>query len=355
MASVKSTSASGGMDPVNTDIHPSPVHRPREGNPSAPSIDLGASVAADEDRKYIAVANTDPSAKWTPATKAYQNADFLASREARLLRIICEYQQPAKAFRDHKVDNTILLFASARGKSRAQYDEALEKLTASIEELSGQESGPGKEAELAAASANLSRLKRTEWMCHYYEVVEETARLLAEWGVSRKKQGLQEYSMSTGGGPGLMEACNKGASSVKGAKSLGLGISLPFEAGLNKYVSPELAFEFHYFFTRKLWMTLPCKALIVAPGGFGTCDELFEFICLQQTGKKDWTPVVLLGTEYWKTVINWEAMAAYGTVSDRDIKRLKFVDTAEEVFEYLKAELEKMEQSLPCGHFELDA
>ena len=209
--------------------------------------------------------------------------------------------------------------------------------------------------DLATATANLSRLKRTEWMCHYYDIVEETARLLAQWGVSRKEHGLQEYSICTGGGPGLMEAANKGASSVKGAKSLGLGISLPFEAGLNRYVSPELAFEFHYFFTRKLWMTLPCKALIVAPGGFGTCDELFEFICLQQTGKKDWTPVVLLGCEYWKTVINWEAMAQYGTVSDRDIKRLKFVDTAEEVFEYLKVELEKMEQNLPVDDFELDA
>jgi uncharacterized protein (TIGR00730 family) len=349
--SSKATSASGAMDPVNIDM-PSPSRRPMNGLPIMPALDLGA------DAKYIAVANSDPSAKWTPAKKAYQDSEFLASREARLLRIICEYQQPAKAMRDHKVDNTILLFASARGKSREQYNTALTQLAAQVETLTATASGGvsgGEDNALATASANLSRLKRTEWMCHYYDVVEETARLLAQWGVSRKQEGLQEYSISTGGGPGLMEAANKGASSVKGAKSLGLGISLPFEAGLNRFVSPELAFEFHYFFTRKLWMTLPCKALIVAPGGFGTCDELFEFICLQQTGKKDWTPVVLLGTEYWKTVINWEAMAAYGTVSDQDIKRLKFVDTPEEVFEYLKGELEKMEQSLPTDHFELDA
>jgi uncharacterized protein (TIGR00730 family) len=332
MASLlRSSSKSGGMDPLDTDTFPSPVH-----SASKPEGFAVPALALQED------------AKFTPTTKAYKDQEFLASREARLLRIMCEYQQPAKAFRDQQVNNTILLFASARGKSRVQYDEALISMTAELESLDAE--NPSRDT----LQSNLVRLQRTEWMCHYYEVVEETARLLAQWGLDRKKDGDQEYSICTGGGPGLMEAANKGAKSVPGAKSLGLGISLPFEAGLNLYVTPELAFEFHYFFTRKFWMTLPCKALIVAPGGFGTCDELFEFVCLQQTGKKDWTPVVLLGTKYWREIINWDAMAKYGTVSDRDIQRLKFVDTAEEVFEYLKEELEKMEHSLPTDKYDLD-
>jgi len=324
----------GGMDPLTSEAcHPSPV-RQFDDVAEQKRTDTVPSLALEEENRTTL--ETHLSAKYTPATKAYKNEEFLASREARLIRIMCEYQQPAKTFKDHGIENTMLLFASARGKSREQFDASFRSMTETLASLED-------EKARTAMESDLERLKRTEWMCAYYDIVCDTARMLAQWGVDRKKQGSSEYSICTGGGPGLMEAANKGASSVEGAKSLGLGISLPFEAGCNLFVTPELAFEFHYFFTRKFWMTLPCKALIVAPGGFGTCDELFEFICLQQTGKKDWTPIVLLGSEYWNEIINWDAMAKYGTVSERDVKRLVFLDTAQEVYDYLTTELIRME------------
>ena len=137
-----------------------------------------------------------------------------------------------------------------------------------------------------------------------------------------------------------MEAANKGASSIKGAKSLGLGISLPFEAGLNRYVSPELAFEFHYFFTRKYWFLYLCKAMVICPGGFGTMDELFEALTLRQTRKiTKPMPTVLFGADYWNQVLNVEVMVDWGTISPNDIHLFMITDSVDEAFEYLCKEL----------------
>jgi len=147
----------------------------------------------------------------------------------------------------------------------------------------------------------------------------------------------------------MMEAVNKGAASVEGAYSIGMAIKLPFEHGLNKYVTPSLAFNFHYFFTRKLWMSLPCEALVVAPGGFGTCDELFELMTLIQCGKADKMPVVLLGGSYWKKVINWQAMVEAGTVSATDVDALFFCETAEEATEHIIERLEANEKAGVVG------
>jgi len=143
----------------------------------------------------------------------------------------------------------------------------------------------------------------------------------------------------TGGGPGFMEAANRGAHDA-GGKSIGMGITLPFEKGLNPYVTPELAFEYHYFFTRKFWMAYYMQALVVAPGGFGTCDELFEIVTLKQTGKlnKD-IPIVLFGKQYWEDVVNWKALAKYGTISEKDIADFCFTDDVGEAFEFVSSRL----------------
>lgn len=327
-------------------VQTSPAHRPLP-VPAAPGpLELAEALEQSsprgENKSDGAGAAPAPAENiYTPTTKCYRNQDYLNSRAARSIRIMCEYQQPAEQLRSQQVKNTILLFGSARGKDRPTWDAILADLTKQVE-LSRQAGDEGRAADL---EARLSRHRRTEWMCEYFQIVTDLAQKLAQWSVERGAQGQEEYSICTGGGPGLMEAANKGAAMVPGAKSIGMGISLPFEAGLNKYVDPELAFEFHYFFTRKLWMSMPAKALIVAPGGFGTCDELFEFMTLQQTGKRRDTPIVLLGSDYWKRIVNWQALADFGTVSDRDVTRIKFADTAAEAFEILKAAIIEMESS----------
>ena len=149
----------------------------------------------------------------------------------------------------------------------------------------------------------------------------------------------QRYVVSTGGGPGLMEAANRGASKVTGSRSAGFAISLPFEKGLNPYVTPQLAFSFHYFFTRKYWMMYPAKVLIALPGGFGTFDELFESVTLKQTGKKPPFPIVLIGKKYWSEVVDWTALEQYGTISAQDRDQFFITDEPMEAFEFIKRSL----------------
>jgi len=149
--------------------------------------------------------------------------------------------------------------------------------------------------------------------------------------------------IATGGGPGFMEAANRGASRVPGGRSAGMGISLPFETGLNPYVTPELAFEYHYFFTRKFAMAYYMQALVAAPGGFGTMDEFFELITLKQTGKMNQAmPVVLFGKKYWNTVVNWHAIADFGTINRKEVDEILFTDSVDEAFDYITSALEKM-------------
>ncbi len=146
----------------------------------------------------------------------------------------------------------------------------------------------------------------------------------------------QSVYVCTGGGPGFMEAAAKGASMVPGSRNIGMGITVPFEVGLNEHVTEELAFQFHYFFTRKFWMVYYCQAIIVAPGGYGTLDELFEVLTLKQTGKVQGDlPVVLFGKNYWQTVVNWQSFADFGTISQEEVDSLFFTDSAEEAYNYL--------------------
>ncbi|MFT6160014.1 MAG: hypothetical protein ACJATT_004013 [Myxococcota bacterium] len=269
--------------------------------------------------------------------KAYKNQEFLSSPAARHIRILCEYEETRQRLHEHGVKNTIVMFGSAR--------------------INSPEDSAARVAELKAMTddrpedyaAQLKKAERAVELGHYYEGTRELARRLTEWSIER--EGKRSYYITSGGGPGIMEAANRGAADVPGGKSVGLGISLPFEAGVNDWVTPELAFEFHYFFTRKLWFLYLCKALIVCPGGFGTMDELFESLTLMQTKKiKKPMPVVLYGTEYWDKVFNVEAMADFGTISHDDINLFFRTDSIDDAFDYVTKAIEEQELQIPDGH-----
>eukprot|EP00640_Fibrocapsa_japonica_P003628 CAMPEP_0113943800 /NCGR_PEP_ID=MMETSP1339-20121228/28027_1 /TAXON_ID=94617 /ORGANISM="Fibrocapsa japonica" /LENGTH=290 /DNA_ID=CAMNT_0000948763 /DNA_START=253 /DNA_END=1125 /DNA_ORIENTATION=- /assembly_acc=CAM_ASM_000762 len=277
----------------------------------------------------------------------------------------------------HKIKASILFFGSARSKTREQYNEELASLQSKLEAAS-------TEDEKQDVNVQLTRLQKCEWMIEFMDKVEQLSAKLTQWAISDGElapehllSGASRYHFSqtpgghpkrlpkapqmsltviaqdeeaedttqslvvcTGGGPGFMEAANKGAHSVPGSKNMGMGITLPFEDGLNPYVTDDLAFEFHYFFTRKYWMMYHCQALVCCPGGFGTLDELFEFLTLMQTGKVQKNlPIVLFGTKFWKNVVNWEALAEYGTVSQRDVDQLFFTDDVDEAFNYITEHL----------------
>ncbi len=191
------------------------------------------------------------------------------------------------------------------------------------------------ECELRATHA-LSGVNRYQYM----DPNKPRASNLPSYAIIPDTMEEQRIYVCTGGGPGFMEAAAKGASSVKGSRNIGMGINVPFEVGLNEYVTGELAFQYHYFFTRKFWMVYYCQAIVVAPGGFGTLDELFEVLTLKQTGKvqRD-LPVVLFGKEFWKTIVDWQSMADYGVISQEEVDSLFFTDCPYEAFDYIVAVL----------------
>lgn len=268
--------------------------------------------------------------------KAYKNLDFLNSEESRHLRILAEYEEPKQRFKKYGVDRTIVFFGSARTRSS---EDAAAHLKATQERIALHQGEPD-----AGLQRELKKAEISERMSVYYDAARELSRKLTTWAMERPP--TRQYVVSSGGGPGIMEAANRGAADVPGGRSVGLGISLPFEQGVNQYVTPELAFEFHYFFTRKLWFLYICKAMVIFPGGFGTLDELFEALTLIQTGKiKGRLPVVMFGhREYWSKVINVAAMAEYGTVSPEDLDLIYFTDDVNDAYEYLIRELANVEQ-----------
>ena len=262
--------------------------------------------------------------------KAYKNMDFLNSPHARAIRILCEYEEPLRRFEEYNVTDTIVFFGSARAKSREQF------LAKRAELEQGIAAGEDLHDELI-------RHNKTEILSDYYEKTRELARRMTEWDLARGTE--RNYLVSTGGGPGIMEAANRGASEVLNGKSVGLGISLPFEAELNPYVTPELGFEFHYFFTRKYWFLYLCKAMAVCPGGFGTLDELFETLTLRQTGKiKKPMPTVLFGSEYWNKLLNLDIMIDWGTIAPKDVDLMFITDSVEEAFQFLTKGIEESER-----------
>jgi uncharacterized protein (TIGR00730 family) len=271
----------------------------------------------------------------TGPQKAYKNLPFLNSPGARHIRILCEYEEPRQRFLEKKVRDTIVFFGSARSRSTTFCKDELAHLERELARNTDASADGGLNQRIKAARARAK-------MARYYDDTVELARRLTEWDMSRK--GTKRYYVCTGGGPGMMEAANKGAAMVEGGRSVGLGISLPFEEKLNPFVTPELGFEFHYFFMRKYWFLYLAKAMVLCPGGFGTMDELFEMLTLRQTGKiKKPLPTVLYGTDYWDAVLNIDAMLEWGTISEKDLQLFHRSDNVDDAFLFLTNAIEANE------------
>jgi uncharacterized protein (TIGR00730 family) len=281
------------------------------------------------------------------APLAYENAEFLNSADGRMLRIMGEYQEPMARFRRERIQDTVVFFGSARFRALDVARHELELLDntgsatpappdeqpASRDEI---ESGAVSGQKLLLAGAAIE-------MSAYYEDARALAGLVSKWAMGLPGR-RHRYVVTSGGGPGIMEAANRGAYEV-GAKTIGLNIKLPFEQVPNPYITPALNFEFNYFFMRKYWFAYLAKALVVFPGGFGTLDEMFELLTLAQTRKlaKKIT-VVIYGSSYWNSVINLDVLAEKGAIAMKDRDLFQFADTPEEAFALLKAGLEENEQ-----------
>ncbi len=228
---------------------------------------------------------------------AYKDEAFVDSDDARPLRILSEYLRPLSTFARERVSDTIVFFGSAR----------------------------------IAPDGPLGR---------YYAEARELARLLTTWSMALPDD-MHRYLVCSGGGGGIMEAANRGAADA-GGKTIGLNIGLPHEQRPNPYITPELSFEFHYFFMRKLWFAHLARALVVFPGGFGTLDELTEILTLSQTRKIDRRlPILLYGTSFWNEVLDFDAMVRHGTVSPEDLELFRFVDDPKTAFDLLESELSR--------------
>jgi uncharacterized protein (TIGR00730 family) len=258
---------------------------------------------------------------------AYLDPDFLESDEARPIRILAEYLEPLRRFKEQKIQDTVVFFGSARVDSRDRAERALQTLRArGVNEADAQ-----YEAELSKGR------KALEW-ARYYEDARELARLFTAWTLSLQSD-THRFVVTSGGGPGIMEAANRGAREA-GGKTIGLNIRLPFEQGANPYITEGLHFEFHYFFMRKFWFAYLSKALVVFPGGFGTLDELFEILTLVQTDKlSKKIGVVLYGREYWEQVLNLQPMAEWGAIAKKDLELLHYADTPIDAFQHLRDHL----------------
>ena len=257
---------------------------------------------------------------------AYENDEFLDSTEARPIRILAEYLDPLRRFKAHNVQDTVVFFGSARVLSRSSARRNLREL---------QKGTRGGKDDYKAALKRSQ--KAVEWS-RYYEDARSLAKMLTTWSMSLDTE-RHRFVVCSGGGPGIMEAANRGAKEA-GGKSVGLNIRLPFEQAPNRYITNELLFNFHYFFMRKFWFAYLAKALVIFPGGFGTMDELFEILTLAQTRKLSKKLLVIMyGSEYWSDVIKLEPLAEWGAINEEDLNLLCHVDSVGEAFEELKKHL----------------
>ena len=260
---------------------------------------------------------------------AYQDQVFMESTAARPLRILAEYIDPINRLRRAGVGDTIVMFGSARIRPRDRALAELKKVQASAR---GRRT-PEWNSKIGAAKSIVG-------MSRYYEEARELSRRITAWAMTLGAQ-PKRFVICSGGGPGIMEAANRGAAEA-GGSSIGLSIQLPHEQRPNPYISPDLNFCFHYFFMRKLWFAQMAKALIVFPGGFGTMDELWEMLTLMQTGKLSSRHLILIyGRKYWNRVVNWRHMVRTGTVSEKEFKMLQFTDTVDDAFDHVRGEMEK--------------
>ncbi len=256
---------------------------------------------------------------------AYLMREFLESEEGRPIRILSEYLEPLRRFREQNIQDTVVFFGSARVHSRDWARRALAEAMKSDGRTAGEE-------------LVLEQSRRAVDWARYYEDARRLAGMLTRWSLSLNAE-HERFVVCSGGGPGIMEAANRGAREA-GGKTIGLNIRLPYEQGVNPWVTPGLHFEFHYFFMRKFWFAYLAKALVVFPGGFGTLDEMFEILTLAQTRKlSKEIAVVMYGREYWNDVIDMQPMVDWGAISPSDLDLVHFANTPEEAFEYLKAHL----------------
>jgi uncharacterized protein (TIGR00730 family) len=256
----------------------------------------------------------------------------MESATARPLRILAEYLDPLARLRKEGVGDTIVMFGSARMQPRDEAEAHLRRLE--------RQRLPRTAAARRSAEAQLHQARAGVQLSRYYEEARDLARAITEWSIKFGDK-PRRFVICSGGGPGIMEAANRGAAEA-GGKSIGLNIQLPHEQFPNPYISPELNFNFHYFFMRKLWFAQLAKALIVFPGGFGTMDELWEMLTLLQTGKLPRRNLILIyGRKYWDEVLNWRKMVHWGTITEADYGLLQFADTVEEAFERVRTELER--------------
>lgn len=251
--------------------------------------------------------------------RADLDLDWIAAPEMRGTRLLLEYAKPQLILTRNRVVSTIVLFGGARIKERKVAEQALHDARAAVKDDSGD---PEKQRAVQAA-------KRAVENSRYYDVARDFARMVSAEHQSDEKR---HFVIITGGGPGIMEAGNRGAHDAD-AVSIGLNIELPFEQEPNRYITPELCFQFRYFAIRKMHFLAAAKALVAFPGGFGTFDELFETLCLIQTQTIEPVPVVLVGTEFWKRAFDPEFLRDEGVISARDVDLIQYAETAEEIMD----------------------
>lgn len=285
----------------------------------------GPFPSADEDAFAAQLRKETPQTR-TPSYKlAFQDDEFLLRDELRPVRLQLELLKPELLMREQNIDATIVVYGSARVPEPAMAQELLCQAEAELEKSPDNP----KLRQSAAAARNAVSFSR------YYEEARALGRLIS---TNCQLECEQNLVVMTGGGPGIMEAANRGACDVN-AQTIGLNIVLPFEQAPNPYITPDLSFQFHYFAIRKMHLLMRAKGLVAFPGGFGTMDELFETLTLIQTGKVEPIPVLLFGREFWTKVINFEALVEAGTIAARDLKLFQYVETAEEAWSILSKEI----------------
>ncbi|HEY4756224.1 MAG TPA: LOG family protein [Ignavibacteriaceae bacterium] len=259
--------------------------------------------------------------------KAYENPEFLNSSDARIIRMLSEFIEPQTKFRKHKIIDTIVFFGSARLKSKKDSLAEYNKFKV-------------MNPKTPTFAENLRFAQRQVEMSKYYEDAVELSRRLTDWSMNLGTH-ANRFIICTGGGPGIMEAANKGAK-LTGGLSVGLNISIPFEQFVNKYVTRDLSFVFHYFFMRKFWFAYLAKCLVVFPGGFGTMDEMFEILTLLQTGKiKKKMLLIVYDERFWKKIINLDGLIEHGVINKEDIANLSFCNSVDQAFSLITKYFEK--------------
>jgi len=261
--------------------------------------------------------------------KAYKNLDFLTSPSARLIRILSELMEPQVRFRKYNIRNTVVFFGSARALPGPEARRELRAVEKKIK---------GKKKTTPALRRELHMARQSVKMSGYYDDAVEMSEKLTRWFKEVEKKGPR-FVVCSGGGPGIMEGVNRGAQKAKG-RSIGLNISLPMEQEPNVFITRDLSFDFHYFFVRKFWFFYLAKSIVIFPGGYGTMDEFFELLTLVQTGKSmKKMSIILYGGDYWKSIVNFEAMIEWGTIEMKDLDLFKIFDDVDETVDYIKQQL----------------